>query len=68
MGDHERDDPADHERDDDLGPKEGTDDSTKADMGLGGPPAQSATPVGQGDEPGTGADVDDDAQGAEPDD
>lgn len=42
--------------DDELGPEETSDDSTMADMGLGGPPADSATPVGQGDEAGTGAD------------
>ncbi len=42
----------------DLGPKD-ADDATMADAGLGGPPAASATPVGQGDEPGTGSDEDD---------
>lgn len=40
---------------DQLGPKESSDDSTMADMGLSGPPAASSTPVGQGDEPGPGA-------------
>lgn len=49
------DDTADEPDGNDLGPEENTDDSTKSDMGMGGPPAQSATPVGQGDEPGTGA-------------
>ena len=46
--------------DEDLGPEETADDSTAADMGLGGPPATSATPVGQGDEDGTGSESDDD--------
>jgi hypothetical protein len=38
----------------------GTDDATKADMGLTGRPAQSATPVVQGDEPGPGTEQDGD--------
>lgn len=46
--------PTEH-RDEELGPKENTDDSTLADMGLSGTPAASATPIGQGDEPGAGA-------------
>lgn len=52
---------------DELGPKEGTDDSTKSDMGLTGRPAQSATPVGQGEGPGVGAE-DDSADDAPQDD
>lgn len=40
------------------GPRENTDDSTIADMGLTGRPATSATPVGQGDDEGTGAEDD----------
>lgn len=50
---------------DDLGPKEGTDDSTKSDMGMTGPPAQSATPVGQGEGPGAGAEGEPAEDGAE---
>lgn len=44
------------DKDTDLGPKDNTDDSTLSDMGLTGTPATSSTPVGQGDEPGSGAD------------
>ena len=43
---------------DQLGPKENTDDATMADMGLTGTPARSATPAGQGDEAGVGAEED----------
>ena len=57
-----------HEQDDELGPKDNTDDSTLADMGLAGDPAGSATPVGQGDEPGTGAERDDRDQRGSADD
>ena len=39
---------------DQPGPRENTDDATQADMGMGGPPAQSATPVGQGEDDGAG--------------
>ena len=50
---------------DQPGPTENTDDATQADMGMGGPPAQSATPVGQGedDDAGVGdpADTSDDS-------
>lgn len=60
MTDHPADD-----RENELGPEDTSDDSTMADMGLGGPPAASATPVGQGDEPGTGADEDPDEDGEE---
>lgn len=38
-----------------LGPKATSDDATLADMGLGGPPAESTTPEGQGEEEGVGA-------------
>ena len=47
--------PDDERDDEELGPKDNTDDSTLADMGLTGPPATSSTPVGQGDEAGPGA-------------
>ena len=57
---------SDHE-DEDLGPKENTDDSTLADMGLAGPPAASSTPVGQGDEAGPGARQDRDDSAADDD-
>ena len=40
---------------DQLGPKATSDDATLADMGFGGPPAESATPRGQGEEDGVGA-------------
>ena len=53
---------------DDLGPEKTSDDATVADMGLGGTPATSATPVGQGEESGTGAEEDDrDGDGADAD-
>lgn len=53
------------EADDELGPEETSDDSTMADMGLGGTPADSATPIGQGEEPGTGAHEHDEEEGQE---
>lgn len=47
----ERDDRAEEQ----LGPKATSDDATMADMGMGGPPADSATPTGQGEDDGVGA-------------
>lgn len=47
------------------GPRENTDDATKADAGLPGPPARSYSPVGMGDgEPAS--DEDADPRGQEP--
>lgn len=64
-GSVDTDGPADRDRDDrtddQLGPKDASDDATMADMGLGGPPAESATPTGQGEEDGVGASEDQEA-------